>query len=326
MRVSIKNSNTDLNENQLEVISSFLKFLQSQVPLSSNIQIILTDDQGITGTTGLRMPKSKIYVLVKGRMLVDILRTLSHEWVHEFQFQKMGMDDNAKIQNVGGPEENMCNVLSGIFIKKFDKQNPNYKEIIYETELINELSPASTGVSDILDLLSKKPEIIKQLGFRDFESVKYFIDGANNNDFDELRDDVEKILDERDEYFNNEMDEFERVVQDLSRDEGIDISVKEIVGAFRDAKEVTLTDDVWSKLENTESNKIKKGEINKVVGLAKKYNKSNPMKLKQSLKSGDYSRPMIIKFGDRYRLVAGNTRLCTAAAIGIKPQVIIAEI
>lgn len=326
MKVSIKKTNTGINKNQLEVISSFVKFLQSQVPLSSDIQIEFTDDQNTTGTTGLRMPGSKIYILAKKRMLVDILRTLSHEWVHEFQYQKLGLEDNANIQNIGGPEENMCNILSGIFIKKFDKQNPDYKEIIYEQSLITELSPKSSGVSEVLDFLSKKPELIKKLGFRDLNSVKYYIDGASIEDFDELRDDIETFINDKEEYFKNEMDEFERAVQDLSRDEGIDVSVKEVVDAFRDASEVTLTDDIWSKLENTESNEIKKGDIKKVIELAKKYNKSNPMKLKKALKSGDYPRPMILKFGDRYHLVAGNTRLCTAAALGMKPQVLIGEI
>jgi hypothetical protein len=41
---------------------------------------------------------------------------------------------------------------------------------------------------------------------------------------------------------------------------------------------------------------------------------------------GDYHRPMILKFGDRYYLVAGNTRLSTAAALGIRPIVLIGEI
>jgi hypothetical protein len=44
------------------------------------------------------------------------------------------------------------------------------------------------------------------------------------------------------------------------------------------------------------------------------------------LLSGEYRRPLIAKFGDRYHLVAGNTRLCTAAALGIRPMVIIADI
>jgi len=326
MKVCIKNSKTEITEEQLEVISSFVKFLQSQVPLSSDIQVVLTNNQKTTGTTGIRMPGSKIYVLTKGRMLVDILRTLSHEWVHEFQHQKLGLDDNAKIQNIGGPEENMCNILSGIFIKKFDKQNPDYKTTIYEQKILNELSPNSSGVSDVLSLLSKKPELVKQLGFRSLDAVQYFIDGASYDDFDELRDDIEKFLKEKEQYFEKEMDEIQRAVQELSRDEGLDISVKDVVESFRNSNEVTLTDDIWSKLENTESNQVKKGEMKKVVEIAKKYDKTSPYVLKKSLLKDDYERPLILKFGDRYHLVAGNTRLCTAAAMGMKPQVLIAEI
>jgi hypothetical protein len=326
MKVCIKNSKTEITEEQLEVISSFVKFLQSQVPLSSDIQVVLTNNQKTTGTTGIRMPGSKIYVLTKGRMLVDILRTLSHEWVHEFQHQKLGLDDNAKIQNIGGPEENMCNILSGIFIKKFDKQNPDYKTTIYEQKILNELSPNSSGVSDVLSLLSKKPELVKQLGFRSLDAVQYFIDGASYDDFDELKDDIEKFLKEKEQYFEKEMDEIQRAVQELSRDEGLDISVKDVVESFRNSNEVTLTDDIWSKLENTESNQVKKGEMKKVVEIAKKYDKTSPYILKKSLLKDDYERPLILKFGDRYHLVAGNTRLCTASAMGMKPQVLIAEI
>jgi hypothetical protein len=122
------------------------------------------------------------------------------------------------------------------------------------------------------------------------------------------------------------MDEFERAVQDLSRNEGIDTSVEDVINSFTRAKEVTLTDDIWSKLENTESNEIKKGEMKKVVDLAKKYNKTKPVELRKLILSGDYRRPLIIKFGDRYHLVAGNTRLCTAAALGVKPKVLIGQI
>jgi hypothetical protein len=309
----------------LEVISAFVKFLQSQIPLSSDIQINFTDNQKETGTTGVRMPGSNISVLSKGRMLVDILRTLSHEWVHEFQYQKLGLADNAKIQNIGGPEENMSNVLSGIFIKKFDKQNPNFKDKLYES-LITELSPKSTGVEEVMTIFKKKPELIKHLGFRNMAAVKYFIEAADYDDFEELRDDIEKFLEMRNNYFEKEMDEIQRAVQELSRDEGLDISVADVVDALRNSREVKLTDDIWSKLENTESNQIKKGEMKKVIEIAKKYDKTSPYVLKKALLRDEYERPLILKFGDRYHLVAGNTRLSTAAAIGMKPQVIIAEI
>ena len=125
---------------------------------------------------------------------------------------------------------------------------------------------------------------------------------------------------------SGEMDEFQRLSQELSRDKNIEISVKDIVKSFENAEEKTLTKDIWKKLENTESNEIEKGDMDSVIKIAKKFNKTNPKKLVQSLKSGDYSRPLILKLGDRYILVAGNTRLCTSAALGIEPKVFIGKI
>jgi hypothetical protein len=128
------------------------------------------------------------------------------------------------------------------------------------------------------------------------------------------------------EYFQDEMDEIERAAQDLSRDNKFETSVKDILKVLNKAKETKLDDKVWKKLENTESNQIKKGEMDKVIDLAKKYNKSSPLKLKDSILSGQYRPPLILKFGNRYHLVAGNTRLCTAAAMGETPKVIIGEL
>lgn len=123
-----------------------------------------------------------------------------------------------------------------------------------------------------------------------------------------------------------EIEEIERVSQDLSRNKGISISVEEIVEAFKKAKEKVLTNEVWTKLENTESNQIKAGQWDLVYKVANAYNKSNPDKLKAKFESGEYKRPMILELNGIYTLVAGNTRLCTAAAMGIKPLVFIAKI
>lgn len=131
---------------------------------------------------------------------------------------------------------------------------------------------------------------------------------------------------EKKEYFQDEMDEIERAAQDLSRDDKYETSVKEILNVFKKSKETKLDDKIWKKLENTESNEIEKGDMSKVVKLAKKYHKSSPLKLKDAIMSGDYRPPLILKFGNRYHLVAGNTRLCTAAAMGVNPKVIIGEL
>lgn len=39
-----------------------------------------------------------------------------------------------------------------------------------------------------------------------------------------------------------EMDEFQRISQELSRDEGIDISVDKLINTFKKTKEQTLSD------------------------------------------------------------------------------------
>jgi len=192
--------------------------------------------------------------------------------------------------------------------------------------LIYELAPQSSGVQEFIAQVQEKPELLKHMNFRNMENLLDYIDNANYEEFSQLRDEVNHFINRRKKYFQSEIDEFERAAQDLSRDEGIEISVNQLLDAFEKAKEVKIPDDVWGRLENTESNQIKKGEINKVIALAKQYNKQNPKELKKALLSGDYRRPLILKFGDRYHLVAGNTRLCTAAALGIQPQVLIGEI
>lgn len=203
----------------------------------------------------------------------------------------------------------------------------NLSEQVFKIKnLIYELSPQSEGVQELIQIVIEFPELLKHMGFPKQNDFEEFVSDASYEEFSQLRKEVEHFFNRRKKYFNDEMDEFERAVQDLSRNEGIDVSVEDVVDVFTRAKEVTLTDDIWSKLENTESNEIKKGEMKKVVDLAKKYNKTKPVELRKLLMSGDYRRPLIIKFGDRYHLVAGNTRLCTAAALGIKPKVLIGQI
>jgi predicted transcriptional regulator len=147
-----------------------------------------------------------------------------------------------------------------------------------------------------------------------------------NEELNRIKSIMFEELENKTEYFQDEMDELERAAQDLSRDGDYETSVKEILKVLKDSKETTLTDKIWSKLENTESNEIKKGEMDKVEELAKKYNKTSPKTLATAINKGDYRPPIILKFGNRYHLVAGNTRLCTAAALGINPKVIIGEL
>jgi hypothetical protein len=134
MKVCFKGINKFSKPKQIEVIKEFVKYLQTELPLKDDVFITFKGGRDIKMTTGVRRPGSQIFVLADKRLLIDILRTISHEWVHEFQHQKMGLKDNQKVPNIGGPVENMANVLSGIFLKKFNKIFPDYSPIVYEEE------------------------------------------------------------------------------------------------------------------------------------------------------------------------------------------------
>lgn len=133
MKVCLKGAKKFYSELEINVIKKFIQFINTDIPLSKDVRIEFLGKKTGKMTTGSRL-SHKIKVLAKDRMLIDVLRTLVHEWVHEFQHQKMGLKDDAKIQDIGGPEENMANVLAGIIMKKFQKEYPEFKKVIYSGE------------------------------------------------------------------------------------------------------------------------------------------------------------------------------------------------
>lgn len=132
MKVCLRNAKKFFNKEEIEVIKKFIGFIQEEIPLSKDILITFLDKRTGEMTTGSRLPYHKIKVLAHNRLLIDDLRTLSHELVHEFQHQKLGLKEKEKIQNIGGPEENMASVLSSIFMKKFQRKYPELEKFLYD--------------------------------------------------------------------------------------------------------------------------------------------------------------------------------------------------
>ena len=149
---------------------------------------------------------------------------------------------------------------------------------------------------------------------------------TNLNKDTKLRGHTGEGINESRKDIKKERDDIERAVQDLNRLHNFDVSYKEMTRGIGNSSPQPLSSDIWDELENTESNEISVGDFDKVFDISNKYNKSNPLKLKKKLSDGTYNYPIIVRFDDRYWLVAGNTRLCTAAAMGITPEVIIADI
>ena len=136
MKVCLKNTSKLFNSEEIKVLSDLVKFLQKDLPLNEETHITFIKDRKKPMTTGVRKPNHQIYVL-SNRLLIDVVRTLIHEWVHEYQHQVMGLSDDAKIQDIGGPEENMANILAGIYTKKFQKIFPKYEPTLYNEENVN---------------------------------------------------------------------------------------------------------------------------------------------------------------------------------------------
>ena len=128
MEVCLKFRKKKIDDNKLELIKNFILFLQGEFPLKKDVIVIFTNESEGNMTTGLNK-EGTLKVLFDGRMLIDVLRTLAHEWVHEHQFQYKRSKGK---QDIGGPDENEANAESGKLMKLFAKQNPEKENSLYE--------------------------------------------------------------------------------------------------------------------------------------------------------------------------------------------------
>jgi hypothetical protein len=128
IKVTYKNS--DLDKQKHKVINHFIKFLMNKMPVDNINEIIfLGDKEGDMTTGSYKIESQVIKVLSKGRMLIDVLRTLSHEWIHAAQHDFLGWE---KGPDIGGRNEDGCNTYSGVLMKQYQKEYPDKKTILYE--------------------------------------------------------------------------------------------------------------------------------------------------------------------------------------------------
>jgi len=116
----------------------------------------------------------------------------------------------------------------------------------------------------------------------------------------------------------DEMGEIERTAEKFN------IPIEDLRYAFEAGQETILNDDTWSKLENTDSYKIK--NLEQAIKLADKY-KKNWKKVVDAIKAEQQlPLPMILNYADgKYYLVGGNTRLMIYKALKLQPVVLMAK-
>jgi hypothetical protein len=114
------------------------------------------------------------------------------------------------------------------------------------------------------------------------------------------------------QYIKSEDGEIERTADDLG------LPYDTVYNSLVNGKEVTLNDDMWSRLENTDSYDIHSEED--AIELAQHYGKDI-----QSILAAEKTPPaLILQYSpNKYYLVGGNTRLMVARAKGENPQVIL---
>lgn len=129
------------------------------------------------------------------------------------------------------------------------------------------------------------------------------------------------------EYFKypdieEERGEFERVARMFS----VDSDTLEFL-AQEEGRLIPLREDTWSVLENTDSNKLVKGDWDSVRAMSEAQTPIRDWEKLKDHKENDVpiDAPIIMKFNGRYHLIAGNTRLMVARALGITPKVLIFE-
>ncbi len=126
MKVKLKQVRKNLRPNQVGIVKDFINFLQDNAPLRDKVVILFQDDRNETMTTG-KHEDNNIVVFSKSRILIDILRTMAHEWIHALQNQNLVTQPQLE-----RPSEDHANSVAGFLIRKFVKDNPEHEVEVYK--------------------------------------------------------------------------------------------------------------------------------------------------------------------------------------------------
>lgn len=163
----------------------FIAFLQTQYPLKDDVKVTFLGEKNGGMSTGSRTMDSELKILSKGRLNRDVLRTLAHEWVHEYQ---MKVQNRKQGPDIGGKNEDEANAFAGQLIKMFEKKFPDVQKLMFEDKGIKK----RLGIINEELLLNEKTTIkknlmveMKKIGIEklpySYSSLQKFIDSKTMN-------------------------------------------------------------------------------------------------------------------------------------------------
>jgi Fe-Mn family superoxide dismutase len=179
MKVSISYVDQDYKKHK-ELVEKFCNFLQKHFPIKSEFKIAFLPERIGGMTTGSRSENNLLKILTKGRMNRDILRTLAHEWVHEYQREVLKRENGP---NIGGENEDEANAEAGKLLKMFEKEYPDLDETIYESKGIGKKISLIQEQILITEVHGLRKEILtemKRIGIENlpysYSSLRKFVD------------------------------------------------------------------------------------------------------------------------------------------------------
>jgi len=178
MNVKVKHIKCDMSDDAIDLSNQFIKYLQKNFPLKNDISIIFTGERIGNMSTGSRNSNSVIKIFTKKRINRDILRTLAHEWIHEWQMTTKGKKPTG---DVGGPIEDEANAKAGSILKMFEKDHPIKEPLMYESltkkiNILNEQILLTEKINIHEEFINEMTKIgIEKLPYS-YSAIKQFVD------------------------------------------------------------------------------------------------------------------------------------------------------
>lgn len=110
------------------ILKRFIVFLKRELRLTYDIPYVLIDDSDFAKknmTFGM-MGGEILYISIVNRHPMDILRTVSHEFIH----YKQVMDGKKISSNPGSSAENEANAKAGEIMRKYGKLYPELFDLM----------------------------------------------------------------------------------------------------------------------------------------------------------------------------------------------------
>ena len=110
------------------ILKRFIVFLKREIRLTYDIPYVLIDDSDFAKknmTFGM-MGGEILYISIVNRHPIDILRTVSREFIH----YKQVMDGKRISSNPGSPAENEANAKAGEIMRKYGRLHPELFDLM----------------------------------------------------------------------------------------------------------------------------------------------------------------------------------------------------